>query len=79
MEPTTEEPLNNNPCINHTVIDSNYDRSINYLLQPDDATVCESSNVTAGWYRFQNYKNIPTAPPDSGQCGSVSPIWLNGK
>jgi hypothetical protein len=27
------------------------------LLQPDDATVCESSNVTAGWYRFQNYKN----------------------
>jgi hypothetical protein len=47
MEPTTEEPLDNNPCTNYNVIDSNYDRSINYLLQPDDATVCESSSITS--------------------------------
>ena len=79
MEPTTDEPFDiNHPCANHTVIDSNYDRSINYFLQPEDATVCESSNVTAGWYRFQNYQNIPTVPPYLGQCGSLSPIWLNG-
>jgi hypothetical protein len=62
---SANKTIDNNPCLNHNVIDSNYDRSINYLLQPDDATVCESSNIIAGWYRFPNFNNIPTAPPDS--------------
>ncbi|CAG2222323.1 OCTN [Mytilus edulis] len=66
------------PCVNHSVIISNSNRTINYTLQNGEHDDCESSYITAGWYRYEMLQNIPTKPPLAGQCGSSSPIWLNG-
>jgi hypothetical protein len=38
----------------------------------------QTRNITPGWYRYNNSLNIPTIPPQRGQCGSWNPIWLNG-
>ncbi|XP_063404491.1 uncharacterized protein LOC134687958 [Mytilus trossulus] len=77
---TTSPPGNGyyHPCVNHTLIISNFNRTINYTLQNGEHDDCESSYITAGWYRYEMLQNIPTKAPLPGQCGSSSPIWLNG-
>ena len=64
--------------MNHTVWEANFTRTVGFnspWLINDD---CESMRVTAGWYRYSNSLNIPTVPPEYGQCGSWNPIWLDG-
>ncbi|XP_076077826.1 uncharacterized protein LOC143048184 isoform X4 [Mytilus galloprovincialis] len=80
MDAQTTPPGNGyyHPCLNHTLITSNFNRTINYTLQNGEHDDCESSYITAGWYRYEMLQNIPTKAPLPGQCGSSSPIWLNG-
>ncbi|XP_071133683.1 uncharacterized protein [Mytilus edulis] len=66
------------PCTDYDIIESHYNRTVNYTLQSDDEDFCETEYILAGWYRYQDLQNIPTKPPAPGQCGSSSPIWLNG-
>ncbi|CAC5372516.1 unnamed protein product [Mytilus coruscus] len=66
------------PCTDYVIIESHYNRTVNYTLKSEDEDVCESSFLPAGWYAYQDFQNIPTKPPVPGQCGSSSPIWLNG-
>ena len=68
------------PCTYHTIGEENYTRTFEYTLesyQNDDK--CETMTLTPGWYRYSNYRNIPTEPAKPGQCGSWNPIWLKGQ
>ncbi|VDI28389.1 Hypothetical predicted protein, partial [Mytilus galloprovincialis] len=67
------------PCHWHNVITSQFERSVNYTLQSGEYGECYDMEIyMEGWYKFSGNERIPTYPPKSGQCGSSSPIWLDG-
>ncbi|XP_076077907.1 uncharacterized protein LOC143048236 [Mytilus galloprovincialis] len=67
------------PCHWHNIITSNFERSVNYTLQSGEYEDCYDWEIhTKAWYRFSGNESIPTHPPKQGQCGSSSPIWLDG-
>jgi len=59
------------------MLDSTPTRSVNYIKQPGEFERCEST-LLSGWYRFGYYEHISTTPVIAGQCGSSSPIYLQG-
>lgn len=63
-------------CYTATVIDDTDNRTVDYDLMMDEMEKCD--NITEGWYRFQDLKNILNYPPSIGQCSSRAPIWLEG-
>ncbi|VDI28062.1 Hypothetical predicted protein [Mytilus galloprovincialis] len=67
------------PCHWHNIITSTFDRSVNYTLQSGEYEDCYDWEIyMKAWYRFSGNESIPTHPPKQGQCGSSSPIWLDG-
>ena len=73
-----ENETESDPCVNHTVWEANFTRTVGFTSYWEIMDDCESTRVTAGWYRYSNSLNIPTVPPRPGQCGTWYPIWLNG-
>ena len=47
-------------------------------MSTEESGECESSQLTEGWYRYDNIQYMTTNPPQAGQCGSWNPIWLRG-
>ncbi|CAG2191817.1 unnamed protein product [Mytilus edulis] len=77
---TTPSYVWDEPCLWHNVITSKFDRSVNYTLQSGEYEECYDMDIhTDGWYKFSGDESISTHPPKSGQCGSSSPIWLDGE
>ena len=48
--------------------------------EPDDPYRSDQV-LDAGWYKFTgpNGNKMPTYAPDIYSCGTVFPIWMNGK
>lgn len=74
------------PCHQHRVVQSDFERSVNYTYQEGDAQYCDRywtydsfGIYHDGWARFSEGEDIPTSPPKPGQCGTQSPIWLDGR
>jgi len=65
-------------CFNANVIYNDYTRDINHTRQLWEPDNCESQSTMPGWYRYDGNQIIPTQPVLSGQCGSSSPIYLQG-
>lgn len=68
-----------NPCADYKVI-NDARRSPTYVLARGEKAICDNKLVE-GWYRFINAKQaqIPTIRPGRRHCGSLAPIWINGK
>ncbi|RUS83032.1 hypothetical protein EGW08_009220, partial [Elysia chlorotica] len=67
------------PSVNHMVL-SNVKRSAGYQTQASDRPLCDTQLVQ-GWYRFQSGAGgeMPNTCPDRLRCGTVAPVWMNGK
>ena len=65
-------------CRNASILYNDNTRDINHTRQPWEPDNCESQSTMPGWYRYPGYQIIPTQPVLSGQCGSSSPIYLQG-
>ena len=87
---TTSSPVWDFPCHYHNVLTSQFERSPNYALQLGDIWYCDSSTYYGtstggkyleyeGWYSFTNGEDLVTRPIEPGQCGSMTPIWLDGE
>ena len=66
------------PCNENVMIYRDSTRYVNYTLQLGEVEQCDTTNLTEGWYRYEGYDIIPNYPPSTGQCGSSSPIWIQG-
>ncbi|XP_076079286.1 uncharacterized protein LOC143049568 [Mytilus galloprovincialis] len=73
-------PLWDEPCFVHNVIESKFDRTVNYTLQNGEQEYCDDMYgiYTEGWYKFSGNENVLTKPPKQRQCGSATPIWFDG-
>lgn len=77
---TTPSYVWDEPCHWHNVITSKFDRSVNYTLQSGEYENCYDMEIyMEEWYKFSGDESLPTYPLKSGQCGSSSPIWLDGE
>jgi len=77
--PTSPSPSSStNQCFNASVIYNDHTRDIDHTRQSWEQDNCESQSTMPGWYRYDGNQNIPTQPVLSGQCGSSSPIYLQG-
>jgi hypothetical protein len=47
-------------------------------MQPMGLDECDSRFIHKGWYQYPGGQNIPTHPVIPGQCGTNSPIYLQG-
>jgi hypothetical protein len=65
-------------CFNASVIYNDYTRDISHTRKLGESDKCESQTTMPGWYRYDDNHIIPTQPVLSGQCGSSSPIYLQG-
>ena len=65
-------------CFNATVVPIDYTRDIKYAWKSEGNDICESNDTPPGWYHYDGNHFIPTQPVLSGQCGSSSPIYLQG-
>ena len=59
---------------------------MNYTRQEGDRQYCDNQwhmdnydIYYEDWYRFTWGEDIPTWPVKSGNCGTESPIWLDGE
>lgn len=68
------------PCQLNNVIANNFERSVDYTLQSGEYEDCYDWEIhIEAWYKFSGNESIPNHPPKQGQCGTSSPIWLNGE
>jgi hypothetical protein len=65
-------------CFNASVIYNDYTRDISHTRKLGESDKCESQTTMPGWYHYDDNHIIPTQPVLSGQCGSSSPIYLQG-
>ena len=89
---TTNSSFWDYPCHNHQVVPSSFERTVDHILQPGEYETCDSSYYyhygypgysngeisSSDWYRFENYENVLTRPPEQLSCGSLYPIWFDG-
>lgn len=56
-------------------------RSSDYILDLSEDAVHSDHNLEMNWYRIisDNGDMMPTNAPGLMHCGTVNPIWLNGK
>ena len=85
---TTWERSWTTPCHSYNYISSSINRLVNYTLQPGEQEYCDSYHGyymgmndidMEQWYRFGTSENLLTWSPSQLQCGSRSPIWVDGK
>ena len=55
-------------------------RSINSIWKSGQTALCDRS-LSWGWYRFTSYVGgqMPTSHVSPNHCGTVAPVWLQGK
>ncbi|VDI75282.1 Hypothetical predicted protein [Mytilus galloprovincialis] len=80
-QPPTPPSLWDEPCHTHIVIESTFDRTVNYTLQYGEQEYCDYmyGMYTEGWYKFSGNENVLSKPPKPGQCGSSTPVWFKGQ
>lgn len=68
-----------NPCSNYKSINQ-AKRSPEHILARGEKAICDNKLVP-GWYRFTNAEQaqIPTTKPGIHHCGTLAPIWIQGK
>ena len=70
------------PCLSshHTVLNDMEFRSTGYKMAPDEVARCDR-RLAAGWYRMRSKagEDMPTTCPTKGACGTLYPVWMNGK
>ena len=65
-------------CNNASLISGRNTRSVSYFMDPMGLDECDSPFIYSGWYQFAGGQTIPTYPVIPGQCGTNSPIYLQG-
>ncbi|XP_048772651.2 von Willebrand factor D and EGF domain-containing protein-like [Ostrea edulis] len=68
------------PCKQYTVISNQHERSSGYTLAANGLAISDSF-LAEGWYRFSSGggNDMVTTAPSLSQCGTIYPIWLNGR
>ena len=56
-----------------------YINTVSYTLQSGEPDNVESCTLTQGWYFYISFRKMTTEVPLPGQCGTMSPIYLQGK
>ena len=60
-------------------LNGSYINTVSYTLQFGEPDNVESCTLTQGWYYYVGLQKITTEVPLPGQCGTMSPIYLQGK
>ena len=70
------------PCLdgNHRNLTNSESRSTDYTV-PEGQTACCDRRMDEAWYRVisQNGGDMPTSCAAVNSCGTLYPIWMNGK
>lgn len=67
-------------CTNYKLKSNHYKRSSGYQLTVTDVAISDNF-LSEGWYRFQSGagNDMVTSKPSIAMCGTLYPVWLNGK
>lgn len=67
-------------CTNYELQSNQYKRSSSYQLTGTDVAISDNF-LSEGWYRFQSGagNNMVTSAPSIAMCGTLYPVWLDGK
>lgn len=67
-------------CTNYTLKSNQYKRSSGYQLTVTDVAISDNF-LSEGWYRFESGagNDMVTSAPSLATCGTLYPVWLNGK
>ena len=76
--PPSSVPDMSQQCSTASLIYGNNTRSVSYFMHPMGLDECDSRFIDNGWYQYPGGQNIPTHPVIPGQCGTNSPIYLQG-
>ena len=78
----TEFCVSADPCTLYTTLDRQYKRSARYVADgtADNPYLCDL-HMEEGWYYFDGGQgdNMSTYAPPINSCGTMYPVWLNGK
>ena len=76
--PPSSVPDMSQQCSTASVIYGSNTTSVSYFMHPMGLDECDSRFIDNGWYQYPGGQNIPTHPVIPGQCGTNSPIYLQG-
>lgn len=67
-------------CTDYKLQTNQYKRSSGYQLGRTDVAISDNF-LSEGWYRFQSGagNNMVTSAPSIAMCGTLYPVWLDGK
>ncbi|CAC5411168.1 unnamed protein product [Mytilus coruscus] len=68
-------------CTEYAEIKNEDKRSKDYITDFSSDQVINDTYLNEGWYRIisANGDKMPSSPPGTMHCGTIYPIWLNGK
>lgn len=69
------------PCYQYSVIQNEEKRSPMYVTDQSSDDIISDGLLNNDWYRIisENGDKMPTYPPGLFHCGTINPIWLNGR
>lgn len=69
------------PCNQYSIIQDQEKRSVGYTTDQSTDDIISDDMLNNTWYRVisRNGDEIATHPPGVYHCGTLNPIWLNGK